>query len=90
MNIRQTDAPKEQGEMFPRFRKTGVDLVALGEVMSTRKEQLKTNSARSDPINLIKLNKHEYVSSPCCGCKGLHKKTIRVLVVLHGACFGFY
>lgn len=31
---------EEEGDMFPKVRKTGVDLDALGEEMAARKEQL--------------------------------------------------
>jgi hemerythrin superfamily protein len=31
---------EEEGEMFPKVRKAGLDLVALGEQMSARKEEL--------------------------------------------------
>ena len=36
---------EEEGEMFPKVRKTKVDLVALGEEMAARKEQLMASAA---------------------------------------------
>ena len=38
---------EEEDEMFPKVRKTSLDLVALGEEMATRKEQDETAGARS-------------------------------------------
>lgn len=39
---------EEEDDMFPKVRKTDLDLVALGEEMSMRKEQLETKLAESD------------------------------------------
>lgn len=39
---------EEEDDMFPKMRKTDLDLVALGEEMSMRKEQLETKLAESD------------------------------------------
>ena len=36
---------EEEGEMFPKVRKSKVDLVALGEEMAARKEQLMASAA---------------------------------------------
>lgn len=36
---------EEEGEMFPKVRKTKVDLVALGEEMAARKEELMASAA---------------------------------------------
>jgi hemerythrin superfamily protein len=36
---------EEEGEMFPKVRKTKVDLVALGEQMAARKEELMAGAA---------------------------------------------
>ena len=36
---------EEEGEMFPKVRKAKVDLVALGEEMAARKEQLMASAA---------------------------------------------
>ena len=36
---------EEEGEMFPKVRKTRVDLVGLGEQMSARKEELMAGAA---------------------------------------------
>ncbi|MGZ3159163.1 MAG: hemerythrin domain-containing protein [Burkholderiaceae bacterium] len=41
---------EEEDEMFPKVRKTNLDLVTLGEEMISRKEQLETNSAEPNLI----------------------------------------